>query len=732
MEAMAATVDATRWPRTWVASRRRDRWKELRWRSSVQLVLGELLEKQWMEPAISLAVLIGVTTCFMMAVPGMGAFDNVISTLRELSEFALVAIGMAIVVISGGIDLSVGSMFALNNYVALLLGLIVGLPMWLTTLAVLLLGCVMGASNGVLVAYLKAKPFLATMVTLLVYRGITNLLDEHFSMSIAAKGAIQDRFWSWFGTGDVLAVPTAIVVLVMTVLIGHVMLSRSRLGWHITAVGASRKAARHAGIDVERVLLLSYVFSGFLTAAAAMLYAARVNSLSPYTALGMEFAVLTAVVLGGISLAGGNGTVPRALIGAATISILSKGLLLMNVGGETYTLIQAVILLVVVGTDIKWAKNRAKAIQKIYINPTYLYFEPAPGIAPDAESPFAINNRLSNSFPIGLGVVEGPEDVVLDSQARLYTGDRRGWIWRFSGVNFDKAEIFAKIGGMPLGLQWDNDGNLVICVGGMGLYSVDPQGRVTKLTDETNRTWYRLKDDSRLRLADDLDIASDGKIYFSEASVRFEAHDWIEDGLEGRRNGRLICYDPATKTTRTVLKRLVFPNGIAVSHDGNSVLIGQTWLCRILRYWISGPKKSKTEVFVDNLPGYVDNINRASDGNYWVALVGIRSPAFDLAYAHPRFRRRMMKRVPRDEWLYPSMNNGCIIKVAENGRVLESYWDPTGNSHATVTSMREHDGYLYIGGLNNNRVGRIELAEAGRGYSAAPAEPVVYPERLEG
>ena len=713
-EVTAAIVDDAKWPKTWVASRARDRWKELRWRASAQLVLGELLEKQWMEPAIPLAVLIAVSAAFVIAVPGMGEFDNVISTLRELSEFALVVIGMGIVVISGGIDLSVGSMFALNNYVALLLGLIVGLPMWLTTLLVLGLGCLMGACNGVLVAYLKAKPFLATMVALLVYRGITNLLDEHFSMSIATKGTIQEPFWTWLGTGSILGVPTAIAFLVVVVLVGHVMLSRSRLGWHITAVGASRKAARHAGIDVERVLLSSYVFSGLLTAMATILYASRVNSLSPYTALGMEFTALTAAVLGGISLAGGNGTVLRALIGAATITILSKGLLLMNVGGEIYTLIQAMILLLVVGVDIKWAKNRAKAIQKIYINPTYLHFEPAPSIAPNDNSPFAINDRLSNSMPIGLGVVEGPEDVLLDAQGRLYTGDRRGWIWRFSGENFEQAEIFAKIGGMPLGMQWDKNGNLIICIGGMGLYSVDPLGRVTKLTDETNRTWYRLKDDSRLRLADDLDIAPDGKIYFSEASVRFEAHDWIEDGLEGRRNGRLICYDPATKTTRTVLKRLVFPNGVAVSHDGNSVLIGQTWLCRILRYWISGPKKGRVEVFVENLPGYVDNINRASDGNYWVALVGIRSPVFDLAYAHPRFRRRMMKRIPRDEWLYPSMNYGCIIKITERGEVLESYWDPTGRSHATVTSMREHDGFLYIGGLNNNRVGRIKLAGGGR------------------
>jgi ribose transport system permease protein len=315
--------------------------------------------------------------------------------------------------------------------------------------------------------------------------------------------------------------------------------------------------------------------------------------------------------------------------------------------------------------------------------------------------------------------VEGPEDVILDRQGRLYCGDRRGWIMRFSGPRFEQCEVFARIGGMPLGLGFDADENLVVCVGGMGLYSVDPQGKVSKLTDETNRTWYKLKDDSRLRLADDLDIMPDGTIYFSEATVRFEANDWILDGLEGRPNGRLIRYDPATKTTRTVVRNVVFPNGICRSHDGESVLVAQTWLCRVVRYWHSGPKKGRVEPFMDNLPGYPDNINRASDGNYWLALTGLRTPCFDLAYRNPSFRRRMIKQIPPDEWLYPNMNNGCVVKFSESGEVLESYWDPGGRSHATITSMREHEGYLYIGGLHNNRVGRIRLPQAQPGATAA-------------
>jgi ribose transport system permease protein len=90
-------------------------------------------------------------------------------------------------------------------------------------------------------------------------------------------------------------------------------------------------------------------------------------------------------------------------------------------------------------------------------------------------------------------------------------------------------------------------------------------------------------------------------------------------------------------------------------------------------------------------------------------LVGIRTPAFDLAMRKPGFRLRMVKQVPTDEWLAPGLNHGCVLKFTERGEVLESYWDPTGISHSTLTSMREHKGHLYLGGLENNRIGRIKL-----------------------
>src|SRR5690606_33037189 len=143
--------------------------------------------------------------------------------------------------------------------------------------------------------------------------------------------------------------------------------------------------------------------------------------------------------------------------------------------------------------------------------------------------------------------------------------------------------------------------------------------------------------------------------FFSEATVRYEMHEWPVDCLESRGNGRIICFDPNTNTTRTVLKNLVFPNGICMMHDGKSFLFAETWACRVSRYWFDGPKTGSVETVIADLPGYPDNINRASDGSYWLALVGIRTPALDLALKMPGFRRRMARRVAPDEWLYPNI-----------------------------------------------------------------------------
>ncbi|MGP0058886.1 MAG: ABC transporter permease [Beijerinckiaceae bacterium] len=682
--------------------------KRLRASYSPRLLLSELLLKQWFEPVIPFAVMIALALAFAVTIPGYASVDNVRSLMRLYAEFGFVALAMAFCLITGGIDLSVGAIFAACNFAALFFLYVMGWPVWAAVLATLATGAAIGGINGLLIGYLKARPFLTTLVMLIIVRASVNILNGKFA-TVFATNTIESDAWDFFGEGSVLGIPINAATLFVVLIVGHIFLSRSRLGWHLTAIGASRKAARHAGIRVERMLFATYVLSGLLCAAAAVFYAARQNSTDSTTGVGWEFQALTAVVLGGVSLAGGRGTVWRAMIGGLIVFMLVNGLVRLGVPGYVGSAVIGIIVLVAVGIDVKWTKNRGKAAQKIYVNPACVDLARAPSLQRGSGTPFAQNDRLVNAEAIGLNQVEGPEDVVIDRQDRVYGSTRDGNIIRFSGPNFERREVFAHIGGRPLGMQFDKDENLIVAVAGMGVYGVKPDGTVFKVTDETDRTFYKLNDDSRLRMADDLDIGPDGKIYFSDCTTRYEMTTNSLDIVEGRPNGRLVVYDPATKKTWTEINHLHFPNGICVSHDGKSVLIASTTLCQVFRYWLEGPRKGELEVLLEQLPGNCDNINRASDGNYWLALIGVRNPVFDLASRKPDFRLRMVKQVPGDEWLGPGLNHGCVLKFTDAGEVLESYWDPTGISHSTLTSMREHKGYLYLGGLENNRIGRVKL-----------------------
>ncbi len=133
---------------------------------------------------------------------------------------------------------------------------------------------------------------------------------------------------------------------------------------------------------------------------------------------------------------------------------------------------------------MRWTKNRTKLLNKVYVSPLIRHCRQRPKTAADSASPYAQNNRLREVELIGLGDVEGPEDVILDAEDNLYTGTRHGDIVRFFAPDYKRHEIFAHIGGHPLGLAFDRQGNLVTCVGGMGVYSVSPAGDVRKVTDE--------------------------------------------------------------------------------------------------------------------------------------------------------------------------------------------------------------------------------------------------------
>ena len=702
-----------------------DRWSRFRYRWLPDHVIGEILAKKWMDNATPFLFMVLIGGAFAILLPGFFEPASMSENTRQLGEFGLVVLGMMLVIAGGGIDLSVGSIFALANFATLAMINLKQWPVGLVMLIVVAIGSAVGLINGGLIGFLRLRAFLTTLVTLIITRACVDLLLLKYSIEIAA-GVNPSTVWEWLGAGSLSGVPISLCILTGIAAIAHVFLSRTRLGWRILAVGGSRRSAHNVGLSVPSMVCITYVMSGALAGLAGFLYAARLGTLNTDAGVGLEVVALTAAILGGNSLGGGRSSTAKALMGAITVMMVSNSVIRLGLNSGAGQAVMGFILAVAIAVDVRWAKNRDKVLSKVYISPTFISLPTAPSTDPSSSSPFALNAKLGSSDSIGLNQLEGPEDVILDEDDNLYCGTRFGDIERFMAPDYSRKEVFCHVGGVPLGMSFAKNGDLYVCSGGMGLYAVSPQGKLRKLTDETNRSWNSINDDSRLRLADDLDIAPDGKVYFSEATRRYEMHEWAIDALEGRGNGRLICYDPQTHRTRTVLSGLVFPNGVCLAHDGKSILFAESWLCRISRYWLEGPKAGTAEVLINDLPGYPDNINRASDGKYWLAIMGMRGPALELALKMPSFRKRMSRRLPQDEWLYPNLNAGCVVKFDEAGSISSALWDSHGESHPMITSMREHRGQLYIGGITNNRIGRVPIdgADANwtgyRSYWGAP------------
>lgn len=684
------------------------RW---RYRLFPDHVIGELLSKNWIDNAIPVLILAIVTTVFSFIIPGLFTTANWGDFAGQYAELAFAALGMTIVMLAGGIDLSVGSTFALANICALGLMNLLGWPFWAMVPCVLLVSGLVGLINGILVGYLRLRAFLTTLVTLILVRSVVDLILLKYSVPIS-MGTPDDPIWDFLGFETIGGIPAPFLVAIALAIALHIFLTRMRVGWHILAVGGSRRSAHNIGVPVRRIVCLTYVVSGLLAGLAGIFYAARLGSAGNGTGAGLEVVVLTAVVLGGNSIGGGRGSVVKALLGTLIVLFMTNNLIRLGLPSGITPMILGIVLMLAVALDVRWLKNRSKLMSQVYVSPTYFALPDLQSTRSDSGSVYVLNDKLRDVDLIGLGELDGPEDVILDRQDNLYCGSRQGDIIRFFAPDYKRHEIFAHIGGQPLGLAMGKDEKIVVCVAGMGLYSVGQDRLVTKLSDETNRSLLSIVDDSRLRLADDLDIAPDGRIFFSEATIRYEMFDWAVDALEARGNGRIICYDPHNNSTRTILPNLQFPNGICMAFDEESFVFAETWGCRINRYWYAGVKAGQLETVIPDLPGYPDNINRASDGNFWCALVGMRSPSFDLALRMPGFRRRMAQRVAPDEWMYPNMNTGCVIKFSIDGEILDVLWDLGGENHPMLTSMREHKGYLYLGGIHNNRIGRYRIPDA--------------------
>ena len=266
--------------------------------------------------------------------------SNLINVARQVSINAIVAAGMTFVIITGGIDLSVGSTIALAGCAALLvagpLGDVVGMT------AGILVAAGVGFLNGALVAWGRVPPFITTLATMTVVRGAALVLTNGEPI-VKTEGP-----YLWLGQASVGPIPVPILLMVATLFGAHWFLSRTRWGTYVYAVGGNAEAARLSGISLAGIQILVYVLGGALAGLAGLVLAARLSSAQPNTGVGFELDAIAAVVLGGTSLMGGEGTIWGTTVGAFIIGILNNGFNLMNVS-PFYQLIAkgAVIVLAV-------------------------------------------------------------------------------------------------------------------------------------------------------------------------------------------------------------------------------------------------------------------------------------------------------------------------------------------------------------------------------------------------
>lgn len=289
-------------------------------------------------------ILIGITLSFMT--PNFLTAGNIISVLRQISNNIFLALGMTLVIILGGIDLSVGSIVAMSG--TLTVGFIVtnGVPMMPAILAGLALGTLVGLFNGFIVARFQVPAFIVTLSTMNMAKGIAYIYSGGRSTRITSDA------YAMIGTGYLFGVvPLPVVYMIILIIIFVILLNKTRFGTYVYAVGGNRESARLSGVPIKKVEILVFTISGFLAAFAGIVLSSRMYSGQPKAGDGYEMDAIAACVLGGISMAGGTGHVSGTVIGAVVIGIISNGLNLIGVSSFWQLLVKGLIILVAVIID---------------------------------------------------------------------------------------------------------------------------------------------------------------------------------------------------------------------------------------------------------------------------------------------------------------------------------------------------------------------------------------------
>lgn len=298
----------------------------------------------------SLIGLIGFAVIISFLNPRFLTTPNLLNILRQTSINSLIAVGMTFVIITGGIDLSVGSSLALTGAISAWL-IISGVHPVVAFVATLGAGALIGVVNGLIISKGKAQPFIATLAVMTAVRGITLLFTDGRPLGLGHESNAE--VFSKIGTGYFLGIPIPVYIMIIAFGVAYYILRHTRLGRRVYALGGNEEASVLSGINVDQVKIAVYGISGMLAAVAGVVITARLNSAQPTAGSGYELDAIAAVVLGGTSLTGGVGSVLGTIVGVLIIGVLNNSLNLMNVSSHYQLLIKGVVILVAVLIDRK-------------------------------------------------------------------------------------------------------------------------------------------------------------------------------------------------------------------------------------------------------------------------------------------------------------------------------------------------------------------------------------------
>ncbi|WP_159884516.1 ABC transporter permease [Paenibacillus puerhi] len=286
--------------------------------------------------------------------------SNLMNVLRQVSMIGIVAVGISFVLIAGGIDLSVGSQISVVNILGAWMMVKAGLHPVLTIVLILITSTLVGLLNGILTVRMKIHPLMITLATMTILAGASKMVSGGLSIFGFPKS------FSVIGQGYLGIIPVPVIILIVVTLLGSWILNKTYFGRYVYALGGNEEAARLSGINTNKIKLAIFSICGFFTGVAGVVMLSRMNSGQPNIGAGFEFDVLTAAVLGGVSIMGGVGRISGVLTGVLIIGVLSNGLILLNVGDYYQSIIKGIVLLVAIGLDgLERTSKKKKASKTI-------------------------------------------------------------------------------------------------------------------------------------------------------------------------------------------------------------------------------------------------------------------------------------------------------------------------------------------------------------------------------